>query len=249
MDPGVKVSGVGKQYRLYHANRPTTLQSAVISGFRRVRPREKFWAVRNLSFECPFGKAIGIVGRNGAGKSTLLRLVSGVIKADEGEIGVGGKIGGLLGVGVGFHSELTGRENALVSGVITGMTMRQVHERMEDIFDFAELDDVIDDPLRTYSSGMRMRLGFSVVAHTEPEIVLIDEVLAVGDMQFQQKCYDRIQKFKADSCAILLVSHNHDQIRRICDEAIWLEKGEAVRKGPVETVLDEYAAAMVSPAT
>ncbi len=240
MSLALKVSGLGKQYRLYHSDRAMTWQSAVVNGFRRIRPKEKFWAIRDLSIELPRGKALGVVGSNGAGKSTLLRLVSGVIKPDVGQIRTNGRIGGLLGVGVGFHFELTGRENVMVNGVIAGMTKNEVRECMDDIIRFSELEHVIDDPLRTYSSGMRMRLGFSVVAHTNPDILLIDEVLAVGDQKFQKKCVERIRQFKSTQSTILLVSHSPDQIRSVCDEALWINNGQRVMYGEVDEVLHAY---------
>lgn len=240
MNLALRTSGLGKQYRLFHSDRSLTFQSVIINGFRKIRPKEKFWVLRDLDIELLRGRALGVIGRNGAGKSTLLRLVSGVIKPDKGQIQTSGRIGGLLGVGVGFHSELTGRENVIINGVISGMTRNEIRVRMEDIIQFAELENVIDDPLRTYSSGMRMRLGFSVVAHTDPEILLIDEVLAVGDLDFQQKCLERIKQFKANQCAILLVSHNLNSIRNICDEVLWLDHGQAALQGEAQVVIDAY---------
>jgi lipopolysaccharide transport system ATP-binding protein len=240
MELALYTAGLGKQYRAYHSDRPITFQSAVVKGFRKFRPKDKFWAIRDLDLEIPKGSAYGVVGRNGAGKSTLLRLISGVIKADAGEIRTNGRIGGLLDLGVGFHGDLTGYENAIVNGVIAGMTRSEILNRMDEIIEFSELDDVIHDPLRTYSSGMRMRLGFSVLAHTNPDIMLIDEVLAVGDVEFRQKCLQRIKQFKANNCTILLVSHNLEQIKSFCDEALWLDHGQCVSNGDVNDVLNAY---------
>jgi lipopolysaccharide transport system ATP-binding protein len=240
MDLALRTLGLGKQYRLFHTDRAMTLQSAFLNGFRNIKPKGKFWALRDLNIELKEGKALGIIGRNGAGKSTLLRLISGVIKPDAGKIEIRGKIGGLLSVGAGFHPDLTGRENALINGVLLGMTRSEVLEQMEDIFRFAELEHVIDDPLRVYSTGMGMRLGFSVIAHTNPDILLIDEVLAVGDRDFQHKSFERIRQFKAAHCTILLVSHDLGAINAICDELLWLDAGRCVMYGEVSEVTAAY---------
>ncbi len=183
----VVVQGLGKQFRRYHRDRPVTLKEAVVRGLRQMKPVEQFWALREVSCSVAAGRTIGVIGNNGAGKSTLLRLIGGVGRPDEGSVQVHGRIGALLDLGVGFHPDLTGRENVFVSGVIAGLTRHEVAQRFDSIVAFAELQQSIDSPLRTYSSGMQMRLAFAVAIHTEPEILLIDEVLAVGDLAFQRK--------------------------------------------------------------
>ena len=177
----VVVQGLGKQFRRYHRDRPVTLKEAVVRGLRQMKPVEQFWALRELSCSVAAGRTLGVIGNNGAGKSTLLRLIGGVGRPDEGSVQVHGRIGALLDLGVGFHPDLTGRENVFVSGVIAGLTRHEVTQRFDSIVAFAELQQSIDSPLRTYSSGMQMRLAFAVAIHTEPEILLIDEVLAVGE--------------------------------------------------------------------
>src|SRR5215813_734064 len=189
------VQNLSKQFRRYHPDRPWTLQEALLQGLRRTRPAEYFWALYEVSFNIAYGRMVGVIGPNGAGKSTLLRLIGGVGRPDKGTIRVHGQIGALLDLGTGFHPELTGRENVFVSGVITGLTRREVRERLDSIVAFAELEAWIESPLRTYSSGMQMRLAFSIAVHVEPAILLIDEVLSVGDHAFQQKSFARIAEF------------------------------------------------------
>ena len=244
MSDAILVENLGKRFRRYHADRPTTIKEAVLRGLRRVGPVEQFWALREVSFHIAPGRMVGVVGPNGAGKSTLLRLIGGVGRPDEGLVTVHGRIGALLDLGTGFHPDLTGRENVFVNGVIAGLTHREVARRFDAIVDFAELEDFVDQPLRTYSTGMQMRLGFSVAVHTDPEILLIDEILAVGDLAFQRKCLERIDQFKAEGCTILLVSHDANAIERLCDEALWLRRGRLVAYGPAGVVACQYAEEM-----
>jgi len=240
MESAIVVQQLGKQFRRYHPDRPWTFQEAIVRGVRRLFPEGRFWALRGASFEVERGKMVGIIGANGAGKSTLLRLVGGVYKPDEGSVQIRGRVGALLDLGTGFHPDLTGRENILINGVISGLTRKEVFEQYESIIDFAELKDFIDNPLRTYSTGMQLRLAFAVATHIQPEILLIDEVLAVGDIAFQQKCLRRINEFKAQCCTILLVSHDPGVIRRMCDEVIWLRSGQVASHGPAEIVTAQY---------
>src|SRR5438874_8286664 len=184
----VVVQGLGKQFRRYHRDRPVTLKEAVVRGLRQMKPVEQFWALRELSCSVAAGRTIGVIGGNGAGKSTLLRLIGGVGRPDEGALTVKGRIDALLDLGAGFHPDLTGRENVFISGVINGLTRREVSQQFDSIVAFAELEEFIDSPMRTYSTGMQMRLAFSVATHTHPKVLLIDEVLAVGDLAFQHKC-------------------------------------------------------------
>ncbi|MCS7299820.1 MAG: ABC transporter ATP-binding protein [Spirochaetia bacterium] len=186
--------------------------------------KRRFTALENISFEVYKGECLGIIGRNGAGKSTLLGLIAGVIKPDRGTVIVKGRVLPLLELGAGFHPELTGRENIILNGILLGMTKKEVLKKLDQIIDFSELREFIDQPLRTYSSGMVARLGFSVVAHLEPDILLIDEVLAVGDINFQKKCMDKIMSFRKNSVTILLVTHVPDQVEKLCDRAIWIDE-------------------------
>jgi lipopolysaccharide transport system ATP-binding protein len=236
------VRGLGKQFRRYHPDRPLTLQDAVLQGLRRMGPAERFWALRDVSFSVGWQRMVGIVGANGAGKSTLLRLIGGIGRPDEGSVRVQGRIGALLDLGAGFHPDLTGRENVFIGGVIDGLTRRDVARRFDAIVDFAELSESIDSPLRTYSSGMRLRLAFAVAIHTEPQVLLVDEVLAVGDVAFQWKCLERIQHLKATGCAIVLVSHDLKQIGEMCDEALWLRDGRVAERGHADRIVAQYVA-------
>jgi len=242
----IVVQNLGKRFRRYHADRPTTLKEALLRGLRRIKPAESFWALRDVSFGVAPGRMVGVIGPNGAGKSTLLQLIGSVGRPDEGRVTVHGRIGALLDLGAGFHPDLTGRENVFINGVISGLTRHEVAQRFDSIVDFAELEAFIDNPLRTYSTGMQMRLGFAVAAYMEPEILLIDEVLAVGDLAFQRKCLDRIARFKAEGCTIILVSHDIASIRQLCDEALWLRQGELVAYGPSDVVAGQYVTEMTA---
>ena len=240
MESAIAIKNLGKLFHRYHTDRPTTFIEAITRRLRHLSPEERFWAVRNISFEIRPGKMVGIIGANGAGKSTLLRTIGGVYRPDEGSVIVRGRIGALLDLGTGFHPELTGRENILINGVISGLTRKEVLAQYDSIIDFAELKDFIDSPLRAYSTGMQLRLAFAVATQIKPDILLIDEVLAVGDYSFQQKCLERIHQFKSRGCTILLVSHDLDAIRRLCDEAIWLRSGEMAGQAPAEIITEQY---------
>ena len=244
MQNAIIVQNLNKEFRRYHTHKPQTFQEAIVQGLRRLKPAEQFIALQDVSFSIPQGRMVGVIGRNGAGKSTLLRLVGGVGRPDRGGIKVNGRIGALLDLGAGFHPDLTGRENVFISGVIAGLTRRQVAQHFDDIVAFAELEEFIDNPLRTYSTGMKMRLAFAVAVHIDPDILLIDEVLAVGDMAFQRKCLARIEQFKQRGCTILLVSHDVGQVQQLCDEVIWLRKGQVAAHGPADVVVGQYKAEM-----
>jgi lipopolysaccharide transport system ATP-binding protein len=247
MPDTIVVQDLSKSFRVYAVDRPSTLKEALLRGWRglrRVAPAERLWALRDVSFTVARGRMVGVIGPNGAGKSTLLRLIGGVGRADEGSIEAHGRIGALLDLGAGFHPDLTGRENVFINGVISGLTRQEVARRFDSIVAFAELEPFIDNPLRTYSTGMQMRLGFAVAAHTDPEILLIDEILAVGDLAFQRKCLDRIAQFKAQGCTILLVSHDANSIQRLCDEALWLRQGKLVAYARADVVVRQYVEEM-----
>lgn len=242
----VRVQSMGKQYAIYHANRPRTLKESLVRRFRDVRPREHFWALRDVSFEVGGSEVVGVMGANGAGKSTLLRLIGGVGRPDAGRIEVEGRIAALLELGAGFHPDLSGSENVFVAGVIGGLTRAEVRERFDRIVEFAELAPFIDNPLRTYSSGMQLRLAFSVNIHTQPRVLLVDELLAVGDMAFQKKCLDRVQQIRTDGCAIVFVSHDVQQLRDVCDRVLWLRQGRIVMQGDPDSVVKQYAESMMA---
>jgi len=246
MDEAIVVENLSKRFRRYHADRPASLKEAMLRGLRRLGPKEIFWALRDVSFRIEKGRAVGIIGTNGAGKSTLMRLIGGVGHPDSGLVKVSGRIGAVLDLTAGFHPDLTGRENAFVTGVICGLTRAGVAARLDEIVAFAELENFIDSPIRTYSTGMQMRLGFAIAVHTDPEILLIDEVLAVGDIAFQQKCMARIEQFKKNGCTILLISHDPGQINKLCDELVWLRAGHVVAHGAPEVVGGEYVAELAS---
>jgi lipopolysaccharide transport system ATP-binding protein len=236
----VDVENVAKAFRRTNRLRPRTLKETLLRGWHQRARSEIFWALNDISFTVAPGIMLGIIGNNGAGKSTLLRLIGGVGIPDRGQITVRGRIGALLDLGAGFHPDLTGRENVYVNGAIAGLTRREIDECFDPLVAFAGLERFIDSPFRTYSSGMQMRLAFAVAIHTDPDVLLIDEVLAVGDFAFQRKCVERISLLKANGCAVIFVSHDTTQIKQLCDKAIWLRAGQIAARGIPETVVDRY---------
>lgn len=234
------VEGLGKQFTKYHQHKPRTLMEAFLSGWRYSKPKERFWALQDVGFQVFSGEMLGIIGNNGAGKSTLLRLLGGVSMPDQGRVRVKGRISALLDLGANLHPDLTGRENSLVNGVISGLTTKEVLKRLETIIEFAELTSFIDNPVRTYSSGMKMRLAFAVAIHTDPDVLLVDEFLSVGDKRFQNKCLEKISQLKQQGTAIVFISHNTEQIRQICDRAIWLHQGRICSQGDPISVVNQY---------
>lgn len=202
--------------------------------------REEFWALRDVSFKVQQGERLGIIGRNGAGKSTLLKILSQIISPTAGEVRLRGKVASLLEVGTGFHPELTGRENIYLNGAILGMKQSEIRKKFDEIVAFAEIEKFLDTPVKRYSSGMYVRLAFAVAAHLEPEILIVDEVLAVGDMQFQKKCLGKMQEVSSSGRTIIFVSHNLGAIRQLCDTCILLEKGALTNQGPTDQVISHY---------
>ncbi len=201
------------------------------------RRKENFIALKDISFEIHGGETFGIIGRNGAGKSTTLGLIAGVIKATAGEITISGRISPLLELGTGFHPDLTGRENLILNGILLGLTKKEITQRYDAIVEFSGLESFIDASMRTYSSGMYMRLGFSVAVHTDPEILLVDEVLAVGDAEFEKKCINKMHEFKKKGVTIVFVSHDLEAIKRICDRVALIEGGKLVTStSPTEAI-------------
>ena len=230
----VDVRGVSKRFRLVHGKH-NSLKERVIH--RERVTHEDFWALKDVSIEVKEGETLGILGRNGSGKSTLLKCICGVLQPTSGEVAVRGKLAGLLELGAGFQPDLSGRENIYLNGSLLGMTKREVDKVFDAIVDFSELEEFIDGPVKFYSSGMYIRLGFAVAVNVDPDILVIDEVLAVGDERFQRKCIDRIKAFQTEGRTILLVTHSPDQIRTICDRAVVLSHGAMVGEGdPGEVV-------------
>jgi ABC-type polysaccharide/polyol phosphate transport system ATPase subunit len=210
---------------------------------RKVRMRD-FWALREVSLLVNRGEAFGIIGRNGAGKSTLLKLVSRVLSPTSGRIITRGKVAPLLELGAGFHAELTGRENVFLNGALLGHSQSEIRSHFSEILEFAELDGYIDAPLRTYSSGMVARLGFAVATSWVPEILILDEILSVGDEEFRKKCYARMKGFRQSGTTTLLVSHDMSTVQNQCERAVWLEKGKIMQIGSAKEVIDAYRANM-----
>ena len=241
--PVVQVNGVTKRYRrAAHAHRFLTLKSAILGGdlFKSLAPGDVFTALDDVSLTIERGETLGVIGSNGAGKSTLLKIIAGTTRPTGGDIEVDGKISALIELGAGFHPEISGRENVFINGIMLGLSRRQVAERFDEIVAFAELDEFIDAPVKNYSSGMYMRLGFSIAIHVDPDVLLIDEVLAVGDEAFVHKCLDKIAAFKRRGKTILLVSHGLESVRRLCDRGIWLKEGRIEEAGDPPRVIDAY---------
>jgi ABC-type polysaccharide/polyol phosphate transport system ATPase subunit len=238
----IELVKVSKIYRRYSGRQFSTLKSALLqrSILRDLRPDQTFPALTNVTFTVPRGSTYGVIGRNGSGKSTALKLVAGITKPTSGTVRVEGRISALIELGAGFHPEISGRENVYINGIMLGLSKREVHERFDEIVDFAELREFIDAPVKTYSSGMYMRLGFAVAIHVNPDVLLIDEVLAVGDEGFTHKCLDKFAEFRRRGKTILLVTHSLNLVERFCDEALWLDAGEAMTHGDPKRVVGAY---------
>ena len=228
-------------WKSYHAHRPLGVKTLLVG---RKEPREtrfaRRWALNDVSFTVAKGQAFGVIGHNGSGKTTLLSALLGTVPVDRGRIGVHGRVASLLELGAGFHSDLTGRENAVLLGSILGMRLAEIRSRFDAILEFSELEDAIDSPLRTYSAGMMVRLGFSVIVHSAAEVFLIDEVLAVGDARFQDKCRDHFREFKKRNGTLIIVSHNLLELEGICDDGICLDLGHIADTGPIDRVVAGY---------
>src|SRR5829696_913787 len=239
----IELTNVTKIYRKYARRKQfATLKSALLSGslIQDLQPDETFPALQGVSFSVPAGRTYGIIGRNGSGKSTALKLVAGITKPTTGTVKVVGRISALIELGAGFHPEISGRENVFINGIMLGLTKAQVQERFDAIVDFAELREFIDAPVKTYSSGMYMRLGFAVAIHVNPDVLLVDEVLAVGDEGFTHKCLDKFAEFRRRGKTILLVTHSLNLVERFCDEAVWLDEGHAMSHGDPKRVVGAY---------
>lgn len=234
----ISVENVSKRFVLAH-DRSRNLSDAAWNVLRR-RKREEFWALKDVSFEVKQGESLGIIGHNGAGKSTLLKLLTRIMQPTSGRIRTRGRISALIEVGAGFHPEMSGRENVYLNGSILGMTRREIDRKLDSIVEFAELEKFIDTPVKRYSSGMRMRLAFAVSAHLQSEILLVDEVLAVGDAAFQEKCLTKMEGVTQIGRTVLLVSHNMQVVQRLCRRALLLQKGRLVAEGAPATIVGRY---------
>lgn len=256
MNSAIKVENLGKKYIICHQLRQPylSLRDATTSNLKnmahrllgrghdtaRAKVSEEFWALREINFDIPLGGRVGIIGRNGAGKSTLLKVLSRITEPSTGRITISGRIASLLEVGTGFHPELTGRENISLNGAVLGMSKAYISRKFDEIVAFAEVEQFLDTPVKHYSSGMYVRLAFAVAAHLEPEILIVDEVLSVGDAQFQKKCLGKMEDVGKEGRTVLFVSHSMSTIARLCDNCILLNKGKLVANGPTEAVIRDY---------
>jgi ABC-2 type transport system ATP-binding protein len=236
-DNAIEVHGLWKNFRLYH-ERNQHLKAAILRG-RRAR-YEEFWALKGIDLEIPHGSTFGLIGSNGSGKSTLLKCLARILYPNRGSVEVSGRLSALLELGAGFHPELSGRENVYLNGAILGLSKRDLMNRFDDIVEFAGIENFIDAPVKNYSSGMTLRLGFAIASHVEPEILLIDEVLAVGDQAFQLKCIEKIESFRDEGRTIVIVSHGLASIHQLCETTAWLEKGVIKQVGNSADVITAY---------
>ena len=243
MSPVIELRGVGKRYQKLE-QQPTLLRSLVPV---KREARDELWALRDVDLEVASGETVGVLGHNGAGKTTLLRLLAGVTRPTVGRVRVQGRIGPLISLGVGFHDEMSGRENVLVNGLLLGLEAWQVRDRFDQIVEFAELEKFIDTPVKFYSSGMFMRLGFAVMAHIDPTVLLVDEVLAVGDARFQQKCFARLNTLRQQGATILMVSHSTYMVRQLCERAVVMGHGRVVYDGDIEEAIALHEGSALRP--
>ncbi|UOF91484.1 ABC transporter ATP-binding protein [Fodinisporobacter ferrooxydans] len=237
METAIKVKNVTKKFRIYQEKNSTLKERLVYAGRTKFK---EFFALDNVSVDIPKGKTVGLIGKNGSGKSTLLKLISRILYPNSGEIKVYGRVSSLLELGAGFHPDFTGRENIYMNASIMGLSKKEIDKKLNEIISFSELEDFIDNPVRSYSSGMYTRLAFSVAISVEPDILLIDEVLAVGDYSFQIKCLDRIKLLKNAGVTIVIVSHDHNVIKELCDLVVWLKHGKIMNYGNPNEVVEQY---------
>lgn len=249
MGIAVRVSDLTKVYQRYaHRKQFRTLKSALLTGslIDDLKPEETFSALSGVTFNVWEGSTFAIIGRNGSGKSSLLKVLAGITKPTSGEVEVHGRVSALIELGAGFHPEITGRENVFINGIMLGLSKREITERFSEMVEFAELEEFIDAPVKTYSSGMYMRLGFAVAIHVNPDVLIIDEVLAVGDQAFVHKCLDKISEFRRRGKTILLVTHSLGLVEKLADEALWLDAGKIQSRGDPKKVVDAYLAQVTS---
>ena len=240
----MEVRNLSKKYRVStgaSSLREALAQTPARLFWRRGANKEKtFWALRDVSFDVAAGEAVGLIGRNGAGKSTLLKVLSRIADPTEGEVDIYGRTGSLLEIGTGFHPDFTGRENVFLNGVMLGMSRRELHGKFDQISAFAEIDEFMDTPVKYYSSGMYVRLAFAIAAHFEPEVLIVDEVLAVGDIGFQKKCFEKLRQIRARGSTVILVSHDLLSVKEFCDRAILFEAGCLMEIGEPQTIINSY---------
>jgi ABC-type polysaccharide/polyol phosphate transport system ATPase subunit len=253
-ESAIHVEGLGKRYRVGERERYFALRDVITRAFTAPfsrsgprKPKDFLWALRDVSLDVKRGEVVGLIGRNGAGKTTLLKLLARITRPTTGFAEIHGRVGSLLEVGTGFHPELTGRENIYLSGAILGMRKREIERKKDAIVAFAEVERFLDTPLKHYSTGMQMRLAFAVAAHLEPEILLVDEVLAVGDIEFQKKCLGKMQDISKSGRTIVFVSHQMGQMRRLCERVIWIDGGQIREEGPTGKVIAAYESASLQP--
>lgn len=243
-DIAVTVENVSKKFRLY-TERNQTLKSAIMRGRRSVH--EDFWALRDISFEVPTGSTFALVGSNGSGKSTLLKCLAKIYFPDSGKIEPHGRLAAMLEVGSGFHSELSGRDNVYLNGSILGMSKKEIDRKFDEIVDFSGVEAFIDQPVKNYSSGMYVRLGFAIAINIDPDILVVDEVLAVGDIEFQEKCLEKFREFRRAGKTVILVTHNGDTVREMCDHAAWIKDGRLQRVGTAKSTMTAYLKSLDLP--
>jgi lipopolysaccharide transport system ATP-binding protein len=254
MKPAIEIRNLGKQYKLATAQPYIALRDVVTSGIKNIfsgkKKNEQFWALKDIDLDIMPGERLGIIGRNGAGKSTLLKIISRITPPTTGSAIIRGRVGSLLEVGTGFHPELTGRENIYLNGSILGLQRTEIHKKLDEIIDFSGVEKFIDTPLKHYSSGMQLRLAFSVAAHLEPEILLIDEVLSVGDLEFQKKCIGKMEEVsKTDGRTIVFVSHDLLSIQHLCNKGVLLQNGMIHSSGEMNKVISDYRSSIAGPET
>ncbi len=245
-DIAVDIQGVTKSFRMHrHRKKFLTLKSTFIRDlWKDPEDDKKFWALKGIDLKIPRGETFGIIGSNGSGKSTLLKIIAGILQPTQGKIKVNGRLSALIELGAGFHPEISGRENIYINGIMLGLSKQEIHKKFKEIVDFAELWEFIDNPVRTYSSGMFMRLGFSVAIHVNPEILLIDEILAVGDQSFVHKCLERIFDFKRRKKTLIMVTHDLGSVQKLCTDVVWLSHGVQKELGPADKIIGSYLMAV-----
>jgi ABC-type polysaccharide/polyol phosphate transport system ATPase subunit len=237
----VQVENVSKRFRLYH-ERNQSLKSAIMRG--RVSVHQDFWALKDISFEVPVGSTFGLIGSNGSGKSTLLKCLAKIYYPEKGRISAVGRTAALLEVGSGFHQELSGRENVFLNGSILGMSRKEITRKFDEIVEFSGVEEFIDQPVKNYSTGMYVRLGFSIAINVNPDVLVVDEVLAVGDAEFQEKCRQKFADFSAAGKTVILVSHSMGLVSEMCDQAAWLSHGDLLAVGPADDTIKAYLSSL-----
>jgi lipopolysaccharide transport system ATP-binding protein len=239
-ETAIEVTGLSKKFKIA-TERRDSLKERFVRGSGRT---DEFWALRDINLSVPRGSTFGLIGQNGSGKSTLLKMLAGIYRPTSGSIAVNGRISALLELGAGFHGELTGRENVYLNGAILGLSRKQIDASMDEIIAFSGLEEFIDSPVKIYSSGMYVRLGFSIAVTVDPEILIVDEIIAVGDEEFQRKCFDHLYELRRRGTTIVLVSHSLGLMADLCDDALWIDKGKLKSMGPVREVIDDYLEAV-----